>query len=1353
MADFGWAFVKGNLVTGSAPPSGAVQYNDGNNKFAASGDLVFVSGSTSQLNLTGNLDVIGDISSSATIHAGAIEVSGNVNISGTLAVNELLVNVENRNVINISATGSTQFGDTTDDTHVFTGSMSISASANPLTLQGVQPGTPPNTSSYLALDSNYQLVLTSAAGSGNGGTIGEAEDGTYTDGLFSDFLASTPIGTAIDKFNEILKIIVPGPAPAVDRIDYTNTSGVETKLSFETEIQAPTGYVDVGSTGSFTSPPGIDDQYTVTTSGEDFRLGVYDGTQEITGVINFNVTEQLKTNEVNYSTDAFGNAESGSLNLYLNETLLRTLDLSGFAGSGNPNTGSASDLNSNGSGFFDISVSASATDQNGSAYDIFQHRTAKYVIDPTDQNKGWNYAKIEHVYGSTTYITNFVQWFNDTDASSQAMSVSSPRVTFTGNGSKHLSGVEYFRSASLEYNADVNNFYKYTYPTGSVLTFNTGSNLGNINPSGAAPTDGTDLYNKVFQITGSANTNDDIMLNDSTTLSINLSHPFKTNLSSTGSVTVDEILIYNQDAANSNTVENFELEDYRLGINGYSSQSDVTNSDNSWDSTYEIGSGKSEFANGLLFYNSRLYSATQAANSGDFGSLANGPAGNPDYSGITGTQTFYRKLQNTTVSPVYDLKIISTKNTKINTDSLLDNDNVKFSIKIPGVTGWMVISDNFTYGNISDNDGALINGASDNSNTGINDTGNSDHCITFGTASIPAGQYAVIKIEANAGWTKYFETLEFQLGASDDSGSPVAAPALDDIDSSNSGNNNAKLSFGTSNPISGFVNVEGDSTGSMEDIDSNERYRLTGDRRGVFSSKPVILGTLNQDVGASGDNYPANSFHNAYTGSLVLEVNGTEVHEVSLTSSLNAVSNDFNGNSSGFSFSAVSFSETSDGIPDYTKPYRTGNYQIGTGDQNVGWNYARVVHRTNSDQVTNYVEWVVDTSSSVATSVSSPTLTNFNHTDVYYQSGIGYFASNPTASFSFSGSNFYNNVYQNGTAISFPTLNSASINSITGSGTGLTTLTTLDNNMDMPALDNSADCELTDITISASVTYTGGTSISGGLGLFTSQNASVSGRIIHPLKSGTTTTSTASKTAFMRYSGSNGSTDLGTQEYFNTETYRIVSGNYATQADVTSSSNSWDSSISMNDGSSYPEYNDGLATANGYLISPLKIGDAGDTRNVDESGTLQAPDGNPDYSISELSESVRTYYRYFRNTGLTAVQTFNLYIEGDATIVAKQGSVHYGVLGENNRINIELKVPGQTAWGDIAIPHNGTTPNFDGAGMLNGGNGNLDQDASDGSNVAIKLSTLSWPSNDYLVMKITAHKEWTGYLTEVTASY
>ena len=132
---------------------------------------------------------------------------------------------------------------------------------------------------------------------------------------------------------------------------------------------------------------------------------------------------------------------------------------------------------------------------------------------------------------------------------------------------------------------------------------------------------------------------------------------------------------------------------------------------------------------------------------------------------------------------------------------------------------------------------------------------------------------------------------------------------------------------------------------------------------------------------------------------------------------------------------------------------------------------------------------------------------------------------------------------------------------------------------------------------------------------------------------------------------------------------------------------------------------------------------------------------------------MRTYYRYFRNTGVTEVQNFSIYVEGDATIVAKTGSVHYGSLGANDRINIEMKVPGSTAWGDVAIPQGGVDPDTDGYGIFNGGNGNLDQDASDGSNIAITLGTLSWPSNDYIVLKVSAHKDWTGYLTEITASY
>lgn len=46
---------------------------------------------------------------------------------------------------------------------------------------------------------------------GNTGVIGDPEDGTYTDGLFPDFTPTTLIGTAIDRFNEVLLKLAPTP--------------------------------------------------------------------------------------------------------------------------------------------------------------------------------------------------------------------------------------------------------------------------------------------------------------------------------------------------------------------------------------------------------------------------------------------------------------------------------------------------------------------------------------------------------------------------------------------------------------------------------------------------------------------------------------------------------------------------------------------------------------------------------------------------------------------------------------------------------------------------------------------------------------------------------------------------------------------------------------------------------------------------------------------------------------------------------------------------------------------------------------------------------------------------------------
>ena len=249
----------------------------------------------------------------------------------------------------------------------------------------------------------------------------------------------------------------------------------------------------------------------------------------------------------------------------------------------------------------------------------------------------------------------------------------------------------------------------------------------------------------------------------------------------------------------------------------------------------------------------------------------------------------------------------------------------------------------------------------------------------------------------------------------------------------------------------------------------------------------------------------------------------------------------------------------------------------------------------------------------------------------------------------------------------------------------------------------------------------------------------------------------------MVYSGSILSTNTGSLEYFGLESYRIVSGNYVSQSNVTASANSWNSSYSVNDGGTYPAYNDGMVTANGYAISPFKIGNVGDTRNAADGGSLQAPSSNPNYST--LSESVRTYYRYFYNNTGVAKATFTVNLRGDANLISKSGAFYTGSLGSNKNIQVELKVPfdpaftgvddTSTAWGDCIKPFSaGVQPISDGVGIYGGGGGDLDQTVdSDGTDISIQLQQKQVRNGQYFVLKLSAHKDWTGYLSRITITY
>ena len=1393
MGEFGWAYISGSNLAAAQGTDGSVQVKKIGGT-ALSGSELLVYDSSNNLKVTGAILIDGRISASAEISASAyfgdgsnlegissvniandganrvltadgdgtmsaessftfdgsvLNVTGTLNVSGTVNANEYNVNVTNKNVVNITATGSTKFGDTLDDLHHFTGSVNISGGLN---LINISSGTA-TTSSYLALDSNNNVILTSSSG-GSGGTIGAAEDaGGYDDGLFTDFEENTAVGIPIDRFNEVLKILAPTPAPAVSTITSSVSNGVTAKLSFGSS-KVIADYTSSATAAGFTAvnATGI---YSASVSGSNLRLGIYDGTQDITGEINHHVVESVTNGYLAFSNDAFGNANEGTLKLELNGTVIHSVSLAGLVGAGNPNSGSANSLSLQ-SGFTNVSVTASSFDGNNSEWYIFKYRTAKFKIDTNQQKVGWNYARVIHSLASDNE-TNYIEWINDPSGAVNDLSISNPRIeNITLIGSKFLSGVKYNTDTTANYKADINNLYRNIYAaSGTPISF-TATNSPN--PSSQAVPNFNLLSEnntKVLGVTASLDFNGSTLFSGSITCNTTVTHPLKNTISNQGSATTGNgFLIDNRTLASTNEEEKFHDETFRKISGAYDTQNSVTVAASIWNSeNHMTGGGAAGHTDGLLFHNQRLYSPVDAdiPHDGNFAALSNVSAGQPNYSTVVGTRTFYRVVTNSSGVTKRDMKIVSTKNSTTYNNSTLGASNVHFFAKIPGSTGWMDISQNFTYGNTSDGDGALISGASNDV-----DSGDNTHHITFGTQSVGNNEHVMIKILADESWGGYLSELSFSVGAT--SNTAVESLALDDIDLDDTAGETVKLSFGTSNGIDGYTNVAG-GVGSMGAVDSNAVYTDNGDtNRGVFKVAESMGGTLNEDVSANGANYAANSFKNAFTGSLLLIINDSTASTISLD---NLDANNNLAAVGGFSLGAVEFSTTSDGIPDFTKPYRTGTYTIGTSNQRSGWNYARVIHRIGlTDTLTNYVQWVVDPSGSTDnTAVSTPTLSNFNHPTIYYQSGVRYFAASPSGSFSFSGSNFYNNSYQNGTAISFPTTTNCSVSNIRAVGTGITTFDSAVSSCDMPTLNNSADCELTDIQVTGTMLYDGANpSISGGLGVFTDQDVTVTGRIIHPFKTDKTTNS-ASKVSFMVFSASIGSTTLTNNEYFGLETYRVVSGNYDNQAALTSSTNTWNSQTAMNNGGTH---DDGMVTSNGYAISPFQIGNSGDTRNVADGGSLQAPAGSPNYSV--LSNDIRTFYRQFKYTGASTVSSFTLTLYGDATLVGKSGT-YAAALGENKNCFVELKVPfdpnfpgaddQSTDWADCAkIFESSAQPNVLGAGIRAGSFSGEDQ-TIDGGGLALSLTlgTRRIKQNQFFVVKISAHKDWTGYISRIQVAY
>lgn len=137
-----------------------IQNGLGYTRLTASLDL---SGSTA---LTGSLFVSG-----TTAFTGAVSLSGDLIIDGTASIAYLVTTYESASII--YASGSTKFGDSTDDTHEFTGSVTISGSLNSPYISGSFSGSYQGDGSGL---SGVASTLDVSGSSGNGSVALSTQD-------------------------------------------------------------------------------------------------------------------------------------------------------------------------------------------------------------------------------------------------------------------------------------------------------------------------------------------------------------------------------------------------------------------------------------------------------------------------------------------------------------------------------------------------------------------------------------------------------------------------------------------------------------------------------------------------------------------------------------------------------------------------------------------------------------------------------------------------------------------------------------------------------------------------------------------------------------------------------------------------------------------------------------------------------------------------------------------------------------------------------------------------------------------------------------------------------------------------
>jgi hypothetical protein len=358
---------------------------------------------------------------------------------------------------------------------------------------------------------------------------------------------------------------------------------------------------------------------------------------------------------------------------------------------------------------------------------------------------GWNFIKVKQ--GSTQ--TNFVDWVYDPAAASGNFAYVFNNFTTASvspTGEKALSGIKYYTGFSYNVTGSITNYYKNVYNTSAKTFSSVTSGVTAASVSITTPTTVEDLIQVNSSHTLAASSIR--LLSGTLTSTLSITNNFS-KTGTTGAITTPTILLDNTDTANSNTAENFCLEDRRVPSSSYDTQGAASSALGTFPSASTLGSSD------LAVYAGTLRYPTQVLNSGNVSGagIVYAISSQPDYSSTSGDRWFFRTFRNGgNAVATFTLGISGTSVTFTPFGGTLSGNAVKIWIKVPGKTGWrdiMTAAPGSTAGiATNDNVGCQTGGAPSN----ITSQATRTIGIDLKTEAMLPSDYFLVRVQTSSGW-------------------------------------------------------------------------------------------------------------------------------------------------------------------------------------------------------------------------------------------------------------------------------------------------------------------------------------------------------------------------------------------------------------------------------------------------------------------------------------------------------------------------------------------------------------------------------------------------------------------------